>query len=101
MAHHRGPSHNADEEPSYLEPVENEQCPVCHQEFADDICPIASGACPYLKGEDGGDEEDEDPDFEDVEHLGEVLEEDKEADRITGVEEESPRTAVKKGGRRA
>lgn len=98
MAHHRGPSHNADEEPAFLEPVENEQCPVCHQEFADGICPIASGECPYLKGEDD-EEEDAEPDFEDVEHLGEVLKEDKEADRITE-EEDLPPRRVGKGGRR-
>lgn len=90
MAHHRGRPHNADEESSYLEPEETELCPVCHQEFADGICPIASGDCPYLKGEGGEEDEDEDPDFEDVEHLDELLEEDKEADRLTEEEGDIP-----------
>ena len=39
-----------------------EQCPVCHQEYSNGICPIRSSECPYLE-----DELDEDDDLEDEE----------------------------------
>jgi hypothetical protein len=91
MAHHRGRSQNMDEESSYLEPVEGERCRVCRQEYSDGICPIASAVCPYLKEEDAADDDDqEDPDFDDVENLDSVLGEDREADRLTEEEAELP-----------
>lgn len=58
-----------------------EECPVCHQEFTG-VCPINSGECPYAEETEEEEEEDEESDFEDVEKLGEVLEDDEEADKL-------------------
>ena len=95
MAHNQNRPGNPEEESSYASEETYEECPVCHQEFVEGVCPITSTECPYLKGEDDLEDEDEDPDFEDVEHLREVLEEDKEADRLTEVEGEVPAEDLK------
>lgn len=104
MAHNQKRSGNPEEESSYLSEETYEECPVCHQEFVEGVCPITSAECPYLKGEEEIEDEDEDPDFDDVEHLREVLEEDKEADRLTEEEVEppagDPKEAVKPASRR-
>lgn len=72
-----------DEESDLFGESEGEECPVCHQEYLNGICPINSADCPYREdAEDDLDEED-DPDFEDVENLDEVLADDREADRLT------------------
>jgi len=97
MSQNQKRSGNPEEESSYLSEETYEECPVCHQEFVEGVCPITSAECPYLKGDDDAEDEDEDPDFEDVEHLREVLEEDKEADRLTEVEGEVPKEDLKDG----
>lgn len=47
-----------------------EECPVCHQEFSNGICPLRSADCPYLEDEAEEDElfeeEDENGDEEDA-----------------------------------
>ena len=76
------PVHPDDESDLFGE-TEGEMCPVCHQEYANGICPINSADCPYRENADDDLDEDDDPDFEDIENLDEVLKEDKEADRLT------------------
>lgn len=65
-----------------------EECEVCHQEFRNS-CPISSADCPYddLAGED---DEDDDPDFEDVENLGELIGDDEEVEKIIEDDAEIP-----------
>ena len=40
---------------------DGEECPVCHQEFSNGLCPVRSADCPYLEEEEDDDviEEDE------------------------------------------
>lgn len=91
MARERSKSPSSEEESSYIGGEVYEECSVCRQEFADGVCPIASAECPYRDEEDDvEDDEDEAPDFEDVENLKEVLDEDKEADRLTDEEADLP-----------
>lgn len=82
------PNTNTDEESDLFGNAEYEECPVCHQEFSDGVCPINSADCPYRDDVEEDEEEDDDPDFEDVENLNEVLEDDEEADRLTEEEED-------------
>lgn len=56
-----------------------EECEVCHQEFTG-TCPINSADCPYADFID--DDEDDAPDFEDVENLNELLEDDEEVEKL-------------------
>lgn len=83
-----------DDEPSYLGGGEGEFCRVCHQEYIS-ACPIGSAQCPFER-EEGEEEEDEDPDFEDVKDLGDVLEDDEEADKLTEDEGDGPPGDVEK-----
>lgn len=76
------PTHTSDEESDLFGSADCEECPVCHQEFADGVCPIASADCPYREDDDGDEDEDDEEDFEDVKHLRQVLKDDKEADRL-------------------
>lgn len=48
-----------------------EQCPVCHQEYSNGICPIRSSECPYQE-----DELDEEEDLEEEEADEETDEDD-------------------------
>ncbi len=79
---------NPDEESDLFGEAEYEECPVCHQEFRDGVCPINSADCPYREDAEDDLEEEDDPDFEDVENLDEILGEDEEADRLTEEEED-------------
>ncbi|MCS6771742.1 MAG: hypothetical protein NZ740_06910 [Kiritimatiellae bacterium] len=95
MSPNRRKPNYPDEESDMYSDFEAEECPVCHQEFRDGVCPINSADCPYLLGEDEEDEfadddefADEEPDFEDVEDLDEILDEDEEADRLVEEEED-------------
>ena len=72
-----------DEDSDLFGAADYEECPVCRQEFADGVCPINSADCPYREDVEEDLDEDDDPDFEDIENLDEVLEEDEEADRLT------------------
>ena len=66
------------------------ECSVCHQEFTG-LCPLNSANCPMNEG--GGnaeDDEDEDPDFDDVDNLGEILKDDEEVEKILEDGEEIP-----------
>lgn len=99
MASNRKRSSHVEEESSYVSEEAYEECPVCRQEFAEGVCPINSAECPYQKGAEDADEDEEDSDFEDVKHLGEVLEEDKEADRLTEEEGEIPDEDLKEEDR--
>jgi hypothetical protein len=100
MARNHKRSSHPEEESSYVSEESYEECPVCRQEFAEGVCPINSAECPYQKGADEvDDEDDEDPDFDDVEHLDQVLEEDKEADRLTEEEGEIPEEDLKEEDR--
>lgn len=76
---------HTDEESNLFSDGEGEQCPVCHQEYANGICPINSADCPYREDAEEEDEEEEDDesDFEDVERLDGILKDDEEADRLT------------------
>lgn len=38
---------------------DGEECPVCHQEFSNGVCPIRSADCPYREEEEEVTEEDE------------------------------------------
>lgn len=84
-----------EEESSYLSEETYQECSVCRQEFAEGVCPINSAQCPYLKSEDDADEDEEDPDFDDVEHLDELLGKDEEADRLTEEEADIPEEDLK------
>lgn len=81
------PTH-LDEESEVFGAADYEECPVCHQEFADGVCPIASADCPYLDNKEDDDEDDEEGDFEDVKNLDQILGKDEEADRLTEEEED-------------
>lgn len=82
MPRDRKPSTSDDDSP-YEDSEAFEKCPVCHQEFADGLCPIRSADCPFIEDEQVEDEEDDESDFDDVGKVGDVLKEDKEADRAT------------------
>ncbi len=34
---------------------DGEECPVCHQEFSNGVCPIRSADCPYREEEEEDD----------------------------------------------
>jgi len=55
-----------------------EECEVCHQEFGG-VCPINSADCPYA---DAVDEDDETPDFDDVDNLDVLIGKDEEVEKI-------------------
>ena len=63
------------------------ECNVCHQEFTG-LCPLNSATCPCLDGGEGEEDEDDDPDFDDVDNLGEILEEDKEVEKLLDEDDE-------------
>ncbi|HMP74050.1 MAG TPA: hypothetical protein PKE55_12375 [Kiritimatiellia bacterium] len=64
-----------------------EECEVCHQEFTG-ICPIGSADCPYADMTE--DDEDEGPDFEDVDDLDELIEDDEEIEKLIDEDVEIP-----------
>lgn len=76
----RRPNYHADDEGESDAGDElYEECEVCHQEY-DGACPIASADCPYVDADD--EEEDDVPDFEDVENLDELIGDDEEIEKI-------------------
>lgn len=81
-----------EDETSYFE-QEFKTCRRCKQEYTG-TCPIASSACPMEQDEAGAaqedDDEDGDKDFDDVDRLGTVLVDDKEADDLTDEAGEEP-----------
>ncbi len=85
MARKGGAPFDSDEESAFGGGGDYEECPVCHQEFADGVCPIASVDCPYREGADA---EEAEPDFEDVENLDALVGKDEEADKLTEEEVE-------------
>ena len=71
-----------DEEGPYFPGEEGEVCDRCRQEYTG-TCLLNVPDCPFEEQEEDpfADEEDEGPDFEDVENLDTLLEEDEEAGR--------------------
>ncbi len=63
-----------------------EECEVCHQEF-DGVCPIQSADCPYA---DIAAEDDDIPDFEDVDNLDRLIADDEEFEKLEEEEGEIP-----------
>ena len=66
-------------------------CGRCKQEYTGS-CPITSASCPMETAEKSPDdeEEDEEKDFDDVDHLGNILKKDEEADALTEESDEIP-----------
>jgi hypothetical protein len=82
MPRSKKPTYHSDETQIEAGDEQVEECRICHQEFTG-LCPLNSARCPYMDRVEEGDEDEDDEgaDFDDVENLDEILDEDKEAEK--------------------
>lgn len=73
---------NSDEEEGpYFPSEEGKECPVCRQEYTGN-CVLNVPNCPFEETEEDPFADEDEPDFEDVEDLDNLLKEDKEAEEV-------------------
>jgi hypothetical protein len=100
LAHKKSKKFDPEEDKTAYFEQEFKICPRCKQEYTG-TCPISCASCPMEADESAAEDEDDEgkKDFDDIEHLGEVLDEDKDADRLTEEEDEIPERDLREKGR--